>query len=228
MKEKILTLLRGGDDLHAPPPAGRMLYGGSFNPVHLGHLALIRHVMEQELARSLWIVPAGRSPFKGTAEYAPAEHRLKMLELALQTLPEELLKSITISDAELRRPGPSYTAETLQALDDGVDTALLIGADSLEFFDQWRQADWILTRVPLYVAFRSGIDEAQVKYWRRRLQGFFPVARIYLIPFTPPDCSSTRIRNALASSAGFAELRECLPQSVFAYIRHAGLYRRDV
>lgn len=227
MKEKLLSILRGGDALKTPPPAGRMLFGGSFNPVHLGHLALIRYVIEHDLARSVLLMPAGRSPFKGTGQYAPAEHRLKMLELAVQGLSDDLQARIAISDAELRRPGPSYTAETLQSLDDGIDTALLIGADSLESFDQWKEADWILGRVPLYVVYRAGIDDAQVQSWRRRLQGFFPVANVYLIPFEPPACSSTYLRQAIATGAGFEQLKACLPQSVFAYIKHVGLYREE-
>ncbi len=231
MKEMFRPLLRfwqGGDDLEMPLPAGRMIFGGSFNPAHLGHMSLVSYVLQQGLARSVMLVPTGQSPFKDTQVYAPAEHRLKMLHLAVQELPEDVQSRITISDSEIKRPGPSYTVDTLRELDDGIQTALLIGADNLASFSRWKEADWILSRVPLYVVCRHGVDEDRVMAMRSELQGYFPVATVYLIPFEPPACSSTQIRRDLAGGAGFAQLKDCLPQSIFAYIRHVGLYTEDV
>lgn len=208
------------------PRAGRLVFGGSFNPVHRGHVAILEYVVSQGICDRVVVVPAGQSPFKKEEDYAPAALRLDMLRAALMDLPDPLLSKLQISETELRRPGPSYTADTLRELDDGIHTGLLLGADSLESFHGWREADWILNRFPLYAVLRAESAMPSVRKWKERLEGFFPVARIHLLSFIPPDCSSSRIRDALARGAGYSELQSCLPQSVFSIASANGPYRR--
>lgn len=209
------------------PRAGRLVFGGSFNPVHRGHVAIVQHVLSAGICDSVVLVPAGQSPFKKGEDYAPAAVRLEMLGAAVAELPEESISRLHISDTEIRRPGPSYTADTLREFDDGIHTGLLIGADSLESFHDWREADWILHRFPLYAVRRAGSAPSSVRKWIARLEGFFPLAKIHLLSFVPPDCSSTQVREDLARGVGYAELQSCLPQSVFSIASGRRIYRRE-
>jgi len=228
MLKTIRSFIDKDDPIVPPPPCGRLFFGGSFNPVHSGHLAMMQHVLETEIAQSVLVMPAGQSPFKQSSDYAPAEHRLVMLRSAISTLDETCQSRIVVSDLEIKRPGPSYTADTLQSIRDGVHTALLLGADSLESFHLWKRADSIVSNHHLYVAYRHGVEEDQVMSWRRRLLGFLPMATIYLLPFKPPSCSSTELRRRLGEGATFEALKDCLPQPVYSLIQLHRLYRDTV
>ncbi|MBW7857232.1 MAG: O-acetyl-ADP-ribose deacetylase [Leptonema sp. (in: Bacteria)] len=208
-------------------PVSRMIYGGSFDPVHQGHLDIIQQMIESGITRSVIVVPANASPFKTNQDTENRNHRLEMLKLAIATLPVNVQKRVVISKVELDRPPPSYTADTLRELNSDRQTGLLIGADSFTELEQWKEVDFILSRVPVYVVYRVGTKEQELLETKQRLQGFFPVAQIYFIPFTPTDCSSTQIRQKLRFGASFTELQSCLPQSVFGYLRSNQLYLKS-
>jgi len=117
------------------------LLGGSFDPVHHGHLVtavVLRELLELSEVR---LVPAGAQPFKA-GHAAPGEHRLRMVELAVADYP-----GLAVERAELDRPGPSYMVDTLRQLrarEPGESWALLVGADAAADFSSWREADTIL------------------------------------------------------------------------------------
>ncbi len=116
------------------------LLGGSFDPVHHGHLVtavVLRELLELSEVR---LVPAGAQPFKA-GHAAPGEHRLRMVELAVADYP-----GLAVERAELDRPGPSYMVDTLRQLrarEPGESWALLVGADAAADFSSWREAETI-------------------------------------------------------------------------------------
>ena len=114
--------------------------GGSFDPVHRGHLDLARSAVRRLRLERLLVVPARRSPFKGARPVA-ARHRLAMLRLAFRGIPKA-----RISPMELRRPAPSYTVDTLRALrrrHPKAEIVLLVGTDAARDFSKWHRASGI-------------------------------------------------------------------------------------
>lgn len=133
------------------------IYGGTFDPVHYGHLLLAEQCREQCLLDEVRFIPAAIPPHKQEAEISDGRDRLHMLEFALSGCPE-----LTISDIELRRSGRSYTVDTLQQLaDEDVDRELflLMGMDSLVDFPTWRQPERILELATLVAVNRRSLHE---------------------------------------------------------------------
>jgi len=188
------------------------LYGGTFDPVHRGHLEVAaRALRELRLTRLLWVV-AGDPPHKRGRPLTPALHRLHMLELALAGEPR-----MDVCDAELRRPGPHYTIETLRAFRElwpRAELVFLMGADSLRDLPLWREPRAILD-VGVVAAPRPGYDPRPVPAWVRR--------RARLLPGPHLDIASSEIRARLRRGA---EARDGdLPPAVRGYIRAHRLYR---
>lgn len=116
------------------------LLGGSFDPVHHGHLVTAVALLERLRLSEVRLVPAGSQPFKAR-HAAPAEHRLRMVELAVADYP-----GLAVERAELARPGPSYMVDTLRQLrarEPGESWTLLVGADAAAEFSSWREAEAI-------------------------------------------------------------------------------------
>src|SRR5438270_3511478 len=131
------------------------IYGGTFDPIHLGHLILAETCREACGLDRVWFVVAGEPPHKRGPRTSVAD-RLEMTRIAVAGHP-----AFEVSEIEARRPGPHYSVETLEAIvrerpDD--ELFFLIGADSLVDLPQWRQPDRILTMVTLVVANRPGAD----------------------------------------------------------------------
>ena len=128
--------------MKAARPSSRQLrlgiYGGTFDPIHLGHLLLARDALEQFRLEAVLFVPAGRSPFKATKAHATDTQRLAMLRLALKSNPR-----FWLTRCELDRPTPSYAYDTALEIGDAFPRAelfWLIGADQLAALDQWQRA----------------------------------------------------------------------------------------
>lgn len=140
------------------------LYGGTFDPIHLGHLNLALEIKEKKQLDEIWFCPAKINPHKHE-NHPPlsAEHRLKILQLALKGIP-----GFAILDVELKRRGPSYTIETLRYLleNEGAkySFALILGEDSIHDFPRWREAEEIARLVPLYVGSRKNEISASKLY----------------------------------------------------------------
>lgn len=133
----------------------RALFGGSFDPVHAGHVAIVDLLLGRGLADVVHVVPAGQSPFKPPADTAAADQRLAMLERALAGR-----AAVVIDARELSREGPSYTVDTLSELrHDHPEAAwrLVIGADQAREFSRWRQAAHLLTMAEVVVIARGPV-----------------------------------------------------------------------
>ena len=126
-----------------------MIFGGSFSPVHLGHVAVVRGLLSLPGVPRVLVVPAGVSPFKQDRPPLPASLRWRMLQAALGGLP-----GVSLWDLELRRPGPSYTVQTVAALHSLLPQArlsLAMGWDTLHGFARWHQAATLLEMAGLLV-----------------------------------------------------------------------------
>jgi nicotinate-nucleotide adenylyltransferase len=131
------------------------LFGGSFDPVHHGHLIVGQVAAETLGLDSLRFVPAREQPFKQGRHGASAEHRAAMLDLAVAGMP-----GLEVERAELERPGPSYTVDTLRAIrarEPGTDLVLLLGADAAAELESWREAAEIPRLAEVVVFARPGI-----------------------------------------------------------------------
>ena len=127
--------------------------GGTFNPIHYGHLLMCEHIREEFNLEKILFVPAKTPPHKGSAEITETEHRMEMVGMAIQDNP-----CFELCDAEMRMEGPSYTVETLKVLAEeyGEENrlCLIIGADSLVQFTGWKRYEEILDMADIIVARR--------------------------------------------------------------------------
>jgi nicotinate-nucleotide adenylyltransferase len=188
----------------------RALLGGSFDPVHCGHVAIVDRLLANGLAGCVHVVPAARSPHKDAAA-APAAARLAMVRLALAGRP-----GVVVEDLEVARGGVSYTVETLAELaarHGGDPWRLVVGSDNLAALATWRDPAHLLALADLLVVARAGWDGGLPPLVAGR-----PV--IVLRDFDHP-ASATAVRRALA--AGRVP-RDLLPDAVADHILAAGLY----
>ncbi len=203
----------------------RLIYGGSFNPVHKGHLATIEYVLANKICLEVFIIPAYQSPFKNIQEYAPAEIRFEMLQYAIQSyFSENSLQHIHLLDIEIKEKKVNFTANTLKKLSDNIKTGILIGADSLPDLHRWREIEWILTYYPFYIVMRKNIKKQEVNKNIENLKGFFPMGNFIVLDFYPPSCSSTEIRNKVKYSHSYEEFKNCLLPETYSIIRKNKLY----
>jgi len=208
------------------------LLGGSFDPIHVGHVQLARDAMLQlDLARVLF-VPAGLAWQKGPP--ADATHRARMIELAIADEPR-----FALDRRELERPGPSFTVDTLRQLRQEVGAArplvLLIGADQFERLDTWHRWEQLIELAHLGVAERpdqtAGL-KPQLAAWRDRHRGsaadvaLRPAGVLVPIAMKPVECSSTQIRALLGAAwaGNAASVAPLLAPTVLGYIRRHRLY----
>lgn len=183
------------------------LLGGSFDPVHLGHLALAEAARDRlALDRVLLVVAAGQ-PLKPSGPSAPAEDRYAMVRLAVRGRPR-----LEASDMELLRPAPSYTVDTLREVraefPAGTEVLLLLGADALSDFPRWREFPAIRSLARVVACTRPGFP--------------LPAGADLLLEAETPDVSSTGIRRRAAAGESLEGL---VPEDVAVYIAERGLYR---
>jgi len=197
------------------------LLGGSFDPIHVGHVQLARDAMLQlDLARVLF-VPAGLAWQKGPP--ADATHRARMIELAIADEPR-----FALDRRELERPGPSFTVDTLRQLRQEVGAArplvLLIGADQFERLDTWHRWEQLIELAHLGVAERS--DQTAGLKPQLADVALRPAGVLVPIAMKPVECSSTQIRALLgaASAGNAASVAPLLAPTVLGYIRNHRLY----
>ncbi len=131
------------------------VFGGSFNPIHFGHLLVADEVCERLGLDRVLFVPAARPPHKPAADLAPAHHRFQMTALAVREHPR-----FEVCDVEIERSGPSYTVDTLATLADRGDLYLLIGSETFLDLPNWREPETVARRARLVVVPRrdSGFD----------------------------------------------------------------------
>jgi len=209
------------------------LFGGTFNPIHYGHLRTAEEVVEALSLTRLWFIPASLPPHKMGGLIPPFETRLEMTRLAVGKHPR-----ITVSDIEGRRPGKSYSIETLRQVREeyGRDWELyfILGLDAILEITTWKDYRELFTLCHFVVLDRPGYDRGQLEAVLRREvhPQFQPLpdagvyqhpggARVHFLATTLMDISATRIR-ALAGQR--RSIRYLLPEKVRRYIIKNKLY----
>jgi len=163
-------------------PIRTCLFGGSFNPVHEGHLALAQTVLQQGLAEEVWFVVSPRNPLKPTADPADALQRLEGVRKALIGHP-----GCMASDIEFSLPLPSYSVQTLRKAvseNPSREFLLLIGGDNLDVFTQWKDFEYLLGNFDILVYPRPGATNQVPAGWNR----------VKMLDAPLMDISSTEIR----------------------------------
>lgn len=199
-------------------PARVGIYGGTFDPVHHGHLVAATEVQASLRLDRLVFMPAGRPPHKGAQEITPAVQRVRMLELALAGRSHFALSALDLADDR-----PSYTAELLTRLRDawGVQHELffVMGEDSLRDFPTWREPERIAALAQLAVVARPNVD-ADCDAVVRAVPGL--AGRVHLVPIPQLDIASQDLRARVAAGRPIAYQ---VPLAVEEYIVREGLYR---
>jgi nicotinate-nucleotide adenylyltransferase len=203
------------------------IFGGTFDPVHFGHLVVAEEVLVVLKLSEIVFVPTGQPPHKPGRVITPAGHRVAMLERAIAGNAH-----FSLSRVEVDRPGPSYTVDTLRRLReqwsssrDEVAIYFVIGWDSLEYLLTWHDPGGLLEQLNYLVAVkRPGYNEdsAYVDGLEARLPGL--KSRLLVVPAPQFDISSTDLRRRVAEGR---PVKYQLPESVEAYITYYGLYKDD-
>jgi nicotinate-nucleotide adenylyltransferase len=216
---------------HAAGPIG--LLGGSFDPIHVGHLALARAARDRLELAEVRFIPAGQPWQKGPT--TPAAQRARMVELAIACEP-----GFSLDRLEIERSGPTYTVDTLRELRSAcgprVPLVWILGSDQLQRLDTWREWQRLTDWAHLAVARRAGTAgalPAPVAAFVERHRASAaslrdkPAGTTIEFPMTPVDCSATEIRALLASvdAAAGERLARIVPAAVLEHIRSEGLYR---
>ncbi|MEP6568330.1 MAG: nicotinate-nucleotide adenylyltransferase [Acidobacteriota bacterium] len=213
------------------------IYGGTFDPVHSGHMEIARQVSQLFVIDEFLFVPAWLAPHKIAREVLPALHRYAMLALATGADPR-----LSISTFELDGPGRQYTVDTLfhfrELFGESVELFFVMGADSWAEITTWREWRRLLTLANLIVVTRPGyeISTAQVGVETSTsvfdLRGAFEsavvdepgVPKIFVTDAVMLDISATKIRRAVGENDN-EKLNELVPLEVAEYIRKYRLYR---
>ena len=175
------------------------IYGGTFDPIHLGHLHVISQLIEKKIVDQLLVVPAGEPLLRNQAPEATAQQRRAMCQLAVSDLPADIASKIQVNPIEVLRTGPSYAIDTVEAVAQSYpdDTlVLIIGQDAADKLDQWHRIDELRTMVEFVVISRPGYEGNGIDI------GALPVA-------------ATTIRDGLSAEVS---------SSVASFIRENNLY----
>ena len=195
------------------------ILGGTFDPVHVGHLIIAEEALSRLALDQLLFIPAGQPWLKADQPLSEAEHRLKMVELAIASNPR-----LGVSRIEVDRAGPTYTIDTLEQLkrDLGEDAQLyfILGLDALEQFHRWEQPERIIELCELAIASRPGYQNSRIL---DEQLGRFPKlgSKINFVAAPVMDISGSSIR--LRASEG-RSIKYRVPEAVERYIRQHSLY----
>jgi len=194
------------------------VFGGTFDPPHLGHLILAAEALNQlQLSRVLWVLTP-QPPHKPERPISALPHRLEMLKRAIGSAPGFELSSI-----EIDRPGPHYTLDTIDLLQAKYLSArlvLLIGGDSLRDLPAWSRPNELLTALSAFGVMRRPGDKIDLEYLEQNLPGIS--AKIRFVDTPQLEISSSSIRQRVANGGHF---RYYLPSGVYDYIVQNNLYR---
>ena len=185
------------------------LFFGSFNPVHNGHLIIAQHFLNETELSQIWIVVSPQNPFKQQKQLLNEYDRLHLINLAI-----EKSQNLKATDLEFRLPKPSYTINTLAYLKEKHpqhEFAIIMGSDSLQNLDQWKNANQIMGSYPIYVYERPGfkVKNEKVKH---------------LLSLSAPllEISATHVRELIQKGKS---IRFLVPDSVCDEIEKAGYYK---
>ncbi len=186
------------------------LYFGTFNPVHIGHLAIANYMVEFTDMKQLWFIVSPQNPFKKKETLLDDFDRYDMVEMA--TGNDDRFR---VSDIEFRMPKPSYTIDTLTYLEEqfpGNDFSLIIGSDNLPTFNQWKNYKLIQKNYKRFVYPRRGSENIDL---RRNIN-------IEVVDAPVIEISSSFIRRAIRQGK---DIRYFLPEKVYDYIQKMNYYR---
>ena len=187
------------------------LFFGSFNPIHIGHLAIANYFAEFTDLEQIWMVVSPQSPFKKKEQLLPEYQRYRMVEMALE---DDL--QIRANNIEFTLPKPSYTVDTLAYLSErhpGHRFCLIVGSDNLVHFHKWKNYQALLDQHELYVYPRPGVDPNDFK----KHYAFHTVHAPHI------EISSSMIRQAIGEGKN---MRYFLPPNVYQYINEMHFYEK--
>jgi nicotinate-nucleotide adenylyltransferase len=184
------------------------VFGGSFDPIHIGHLIVVEAAADALALDVVHMIPARMQPFKTGSLEAGPEHRVAMARLAIQDNPR-----LVLDLREIQREGPSYTVDSLRELRDEKpddELCLLVGADAAREISQWHEAEQLRRLATVVVLSRPGVEPPKNEIFDR----FIKVPAI--------GVSATDVRDTLRRGGS---VRYLVPPAVAAYIESRGLYR---
>jgi nicotinate-nucleotide adenylyltransferase len=184
------------------------ILGGTFNPIHIGHLILAEEVREKLALEQIIFVPTFLPPHKDNSNIAEAQSRLEMVKLAIKGN-----KNFSVSDSEIKRNGRSYTIDTIREFKwiyPKDELYFIIGSDLLNYLDEWKDLSEIIKMVKVIVATRPGFPLEKIPSY------------IKTIAIRAVDVSAFEIRECVKNNKSF---RYLVPEQVFNYINKNGLYR---
>jgi len=197
------------------------ILGGSFDPIHAGHLSVAQQVANQLKLDEVVLVPAGDPPHKRRKKLAPAADRLAMVKLAIHGLAR-----LAVSDIEIRRPGPSYSLDTVRALKAELgpehEYFFIVGADTVGELPDWHRAAEFLAETGFAVAVRPRFEPDFGRVERELGAAAAAKLRAGLVEIEPCDISSTLVRERIAAGENVAGL---VRRDVAEYIARKRLYR---
>lgn len=193
------------------------LFGGSFNPVHLGHVNLALSVKKSLGLDRIIVIPSGEAPHKSSDEYAPPSDRLNMCRLAFGDY-----EDFEVSDYEISQSGKSYTVYTIRHFKEllpGDDLYLLVGSDMLLCFEEWYRYREILGNVTLAAISRTSEDDSLLLKMSKKLSEY---GRCNVVNANVLDMSSSEIRKIIKNNG---DLSCYLDEKVVKYIMLKKLYK---
>jgi len=187
------------------------LYFGSFNPIHIGHLAIANFMVEFSELEQLWFVVSPQNPLKEKKSLLKDYHRLEMVRLAVED--DDRFRA---SDIEFRLPTPSYTIDTLAYLEEKHperEFQLVMGADGLRTFHKWKHADLIVKKYHRLVYPRPGSD----------FNTYIDIPNASLVDAPRMEISSSFIRQAIKEGK---DVRHLVPAKAYTYMREMHFYEK--
>lgn len=188
------------------------IFGGTFDPIHFGHLLLAEQARETASLHEIWFIPAGEPPHKQGKSITSAKERKKMVELAVEGNPQ-----FKVHPIELMRTGPSYTIDTIKELKNHHpqdEFFLLVGADMVKDLPKWYKIKEIIQNVQVIGLGRPGFDQGE-------LPGFIEERLMWIQDAVETNVSSSIIRKRLMLGRS---VRYLVPDPVYKYIKEKGLY----
>jgi len=212
------------------PDRAFAVFGGTFDPIHLAHLACAQYVLTHCAVREVQLMPCHLPPHRASPGVS-AEHRAAMVQLAIQHMP-----GVTLQPLELNKHSPSYTVDSLRLLREQYPRGGLLfvmGMDSLAYFKQWHQWQSILQLAHLVVCQRPGSTAEDgdcpallEQYGTRSMQDLhlLDAGKIMLLDNPPFDLSATEVRTLLEKNAESTTLNQLISAEVLQYIKTERLY----
>lgn len=196
------------------------ILGGTFDPIHCAHLILAEHAWEQFQLDTVLIMPSAVPPHKENQEITSASHRSRMVQLAIEDN-----SHLKLSNFELEREGPTYTADTLTLLcgeHPECEYYFILGADSLFYIDKWYHPEQILENAIIVAAVRGDAERKDLQKQISALKERYPSSRIELLDTPHIEISSTMIRENVHQGK---TIKYYVPKDVEKYIYQQKLYQ---